>query len=100
MMEGAVIKLQQTRNEMKGAAEKITENLEVKDGDHIVDVADEVEPTESFQFSPQVLEGMTKVREAMNPINLYHIVDFGKPVSKHKLTHGVMFLASVDIDAQ
>lgn len=65
--------------------------------DRVMNVVDVIEPRELSRPCPQIGEAMTKVREVVYPVRLFHNVDIREIVDEHKVTHEKALLDSVNL---
>lgn len=68
MVEASAQKRQQRKGEILGADGPATKEVEVKNEDQVIDLADVTGPTASPKLGQQLAEVVRKVREAMNPV--------------------------------
>lgn len=79
---------QRTTDEMLDVGGPVTEEVEVKRADQVMEVADVMELEASPELDPRKVEAMSKAREAMYPVWSLHNTDFRELVEGHELTHG------------
>lgn len=65
MMDDAALRRQRRIDEMLGVEELKSKDADVKDEDQVMQVIDVAEPAATTELGPQVVEKMSKVREAM-----------------------------------
>lgn len=97
MMNGAVPKHQRTIDEMMGAAGPVTKELGVGEEGQGMETVDVAKLVASLELSPQMVEEMRKVPEAVYHICTFGNVDFRKIVNDHELMSGGYLLGSVNL---
>lgn len=74
-----------------GVTRPVALKKKLKEEDEAMEAVNITERTISPVISPNVVEDLKKMREAMYHICLFHSRDFRKPVGEHDLTHGKVF---------
>lgn len=94
MIDGAVPKRRQAIDEVMDAAEPAAKEVEVNGEEQVMVVVFVNELTTFSELDTQEVEAVSKLRQAMHPICLFHSIDFRELVNEHKLTYAKCLLDS------
>lgn len=80
---------------MTGADRSVTEKMDVKEKNQVLETVDVKEPVASREPGPQAVGTMEAVRGALYPTSLLHNADLRELVHGHRLTYEKFLLGSV-----
>lgn len=99
-MDGSVPKHQLKICEMIDAAGPVTKKVKLEEKDQVMETIGVTEPETSPELSPQVVQAMKKLLEAIYPVLSCQNVDLREFLDEHKLTCEEPLSDSVDMFAQ
>lgn len=73
---------------MLGAFEQATKEIEVKEANQAMEMADVTEPAALPELAPQVVEAMRKVQKSMYFVYFFNNFDLGELVDERDLANG------------